>query len=49
MAAYFYMYTYHSRFIPAGVAEASHMFLLDAHVYQTYLAMGNTAWKISRL
>jgi hypothetical protein len=24
--------TYHSRFIPEGVAEASQIFLLDAHV-----------------
>jgi hypothetical protein len=27
-----YIHTYHSRFIPEGVAEASQTFLRDAHV-----------------
>jgi hypothetical protein len=27
-----YIHTYHSRFIPEGVAEASHIFLRDIHV-----------------
>jgi hypothetical protein len=27
-----YIHTYHSRFIPEGVAEASQIFLRDAHV-----------------
>jgi hypothetical protein len=29
---YFYIHTYHSRFIPEGVAEASRIFPPDAHV-----------------
>jgi hypothetical protein len=28
----YYIHTYHSRFIPEGVAEASQIFLRDAHV-----------------
>jgi hypothetical protein len=36
------MHTYHSRFIPEGVAEASQTFLQDVY-YQNYLAMSNTA------
>jgi hypothetical protein len=36
--------TYHSRFIPEGVAEASQMLLQDAKItYQNYLAVRNTA------
>jgi hypothetical protein len=27
-----YLHTYHSRFIPVGVAEASQIFIRDAHV-----------------
>jgi hypothetical protein len=27
-----YIHTYHSRFIPEGVAEASEIFLWDAHI-----------------
>jgi hypothetical protein len=38
-----YIHTYHSRFIPEGVAEASQIFLRDAHVLPNYLAMSNTA------
>jgi hypothetical protein len=37
-----YIHTYHSRFIPAGVAESSEMFLRDAHALN-YLPMSNTA------
>jgi hypothetical protein len=33
----------HSRFIPKRVAEASQIFLGDAHVLPKYLAMSNTA------
>jgi hypothetical protein len=40
---YIYIHTYHSRFIPEGVAEASQIFLQAAHVLQNYLAMSNTA------
>jgi hypothetical protein len=36
-----YIHTYHSRFIPEGVAEASQIFLRDAHVL-TKLALSNT-------
>jgi hypothetical protein len=35
-------YTYHSRFIPEGVAEASQIFLRDTHILPK-LAMRNTA------
>jgi hypothetical protein len=35
------MHTYHTRFIPEGVAEASQILLLT--FYQNYLAMSNTA------
>jgi hypothetical protein len=31
-------HTYNSRFIPEGVAEASHIFLLDAHVLPKLLS-----------
>jgi hypothetical protein len=31
-ACYKYIHTYHSRFIPKGVAEASQIFLQDTHV-----------------
>jgi hypothetical protein len=34
------IHTYHSRFIPKGVAEASQIFLQDATFYRNYLAMG---------
>jgi hypothetical protein len=37
-----YIHTYHSRFIPEGVAEISQIFLRDTHVLQK-LAMRNTA------
>jgi hypothetical protein len=30
------LHTYHSRFIPVRVAEASQIFLRDAHVYHVY-------------
>jgi hypothetical protein len=39
---FFYIHTYHSRFILEGVAEASQIFLRDAHVLPK-LAMRNTA------
>jgi hypothetical protein len=32
MAIYTYKHTYHSRFIPEGVAEESQIFLRDTHV-----------------
>jgi hypothetical protein len=32
MYNYTYLYTYHSRFIPEGVAEVSQIFLRDTHV-----------------
>jgi hypothetical protein len=35
--------TCHLRFIPVGVAKVSQIFLRDAHVFQSYLAMSNTA------
>jgi hypothetical protein len=35
--------TYHSRLIPKGVAEASQIFLRDAHNLQNDLALRNTA------
>jgi hypothetical protein len=35
--------SYDLRFIPEGVAETSQIFLRDAHFYQNYLAMRNTA------
>jgi hypothetical protein len=34
----FYIYTYHSRLIPEGVAEASQMLLRDAHVLPKLLS-----------
>jgi hypothetical protein len=37
-----YIHTYHSCFIPKGVAEASQIFLQDTY-YQNYLAVSNTA------
>jgi hypothetical protein len=37
-----YIHSYHSRFIPEGVAEVSQIFLRDAHVLPK-LAMLNTA------
>jgi hypothetical protein len=37
-----YLHTYHSRFIPKGVAEISQIFLRDTHVLPK-LAMRNTA------
>jgi hypothetical protein len=40
----YHKHTYHSRFIPEGVAEASKIFLWDIpRFYQNYLAMSNTA------
>jgi hypothetical protein len=36
-----FLFTYHSRFIPEGVAEASQMFLRDPTVYQYDSAMRN--------
>jgi hypothetical protein len=36
------LHSYYSRFIPEGVAEASHIFLRDTHVLRNYLAMSNT-------
>jgi hypothetical protein len=42
-AAAIVLHTYRSRFIPEGLAEASQIFLRDAHVYQNYLAMSKTA------
>jgi hypothetical protein len=38
-----HIHTYHSRFIPGGVAEAFQIFLRDAHVLPK-LAMRNTAY-----
>jgi hypothetical protein len=38
-----YIHTYHTRFIPEGVAEASQILLRDAHVLPNYLAVRNTA------
>jgi hypothetical protein len=38
-----WIHTYHSRFIPEGVAEASRIFLPNAHVLPKLLAMTNTA------
>jgi hypothetical protein len=38
-----YIHACHSHFIPKGVAEASQIFLRDAHVLPFYLAMRNTA------
>jgi hypothetical protein len=35
------MYTYHLRFIPEGVAEASQIFLETPTFYQNYLAMSS--------
>jgi hypothetical protein len=37
------MNAYHSLFIPEGVAEASQIFLRDAHVLPMFLAFSNTA------
>jgi hypothetical protein len=39
----YYRHTYHSRFIPEGVAEVSRIFLRDAHVLPKYFAMSSTA------
>jgi hypothetical protein len=39
---FIYIHTYHSRFIPEGVAEASQIFLRDTHVLPK-LVMRNTA------
>jgi hypothetical protein len=36
-------HTYHSRFIPVGVAKTSQIFLRDAHDLPKFLAMSNTA------
>jgi hypothetical protein len=47
--AYNVKQVYRSRFIPKGVAEASQIFLRDAHVlpnYQNYLAIKNTTDEI---
>jgi hypothetical protein len=39
-----YIHTYHSRFIPEGVAEASQIFHSETLTfYQNYLAMSNTS------
>jgi hypothetical protein len=38
-----YIHTYHSRFIPEGVAEASHNNIFSPPFYHNYLAMSNTA------
>jgi hypothetical protein len=40
-----YIHTYHSRFIPEGVAEASRLFfhIIILRFYQNCLAMRNTA------
>jgi hypothetical protein len=40
---YIIIHTYHSRYIPQGVAEASQIFLRHVHVYQNDLAMKNAA------
>jgi hypothetical protein len=40
---YFYIHTYHSRFIPEGVAVVSQIFLRTPTFYQNLLAMRNTA------
>jgi hypothetical protein len=37
------IHTYHSRFIPEGVAEPSQIYLLNVGVYKDYLDMRNTA------
>jgi hypothetical protein len=37
-----HIHTYHPRFIPKGVAEASQIFLRDAHVLPNRLGMRNT-------
>jgi hypothetical protein len=37
------IHTYHSHFIPEGLAEASQIFLRDTHFLPNYLAMRNTA------
>jgi hypothetical protein len=36
-------YTYHSRFIPEEVAEASQIFLRDTHVLPKLVSLRNTA------
>jgi hypothetical protein len=36
--AFTYIHTYHSRFIPEGVAETSQIFLRDAHVLPTLVS-----------
>jgi hypothetical protein len=38
-----YIHTYHSRFIPEGVAEVSQIFHRDTHVLPTLVAMRNIA------
>jgi hypothetical protein len=35
--------TYHTRFIPEGVAEVSQIFLRDTHVLSKLVSYGNTA------
>jgi hypothetical protein len=41
---YILVHTYHSHFIPKGVAKASQIYLRNAHVLpKYYLAMRNTA------
>jgi hypothetical protein len=37
------IHTYHSRFLPEGVAEVSQIFLRNTHVLPKYLVMRNTA------
>jgi hypothetical protein len=37
------LHTYHSRFIPEGVAETSQIFLRDTHILSKLLATRNTA------
>jgi hypothetical protein len=37
------LHTYHSRFIPGGVAEVSQIFLRDTHILPKLLATRNTA------
>jgi hypothetical protein len=40
-----YIHTYHLRFIPEGVTEASHIFLRDAYILPFYLATDVTGGK----
>jgi hypothetical protein len=42
-SVHIYIHTYHSRFIPEGVAEVSQISLRDTHVLPKLLAMRNTA------